>query len=151
MTPSPRAARTRRPVTPIELPPGLAHGTIEAYRAGCSCEPCRAANRADSRARRAERRATPFELIPHGEGGYSNYGCHCETCLAAGSKRNADHYDARLRAAGRKRSKRMWTPEQDAVLARTDLTAAQAAGLVGRSATAVNCRRARLKKAQAAA
>lgn len=58
------------------------------YRRGCRCEECREANRvhmAASRARRVQRGKEDPSLIPHGLGGYRNWGCRCETCTWANS------------------------------------------------------------------
>lgn len=44
----------------------------------------------------AERRSnTPFNRIPHGEGGYKNYGCRCEVCTPAGAAANKRQREAR--------------------------------------------------------
>ena len=58
------------------------HGTHGGYsNHKCRCTPCRDANAAWQRGRRAERAKTvPFDQIPHGEGGYGNYGCRCPEC-----------------------------------------------------------------------
>jgi hypothetical protein len=50
------------------------HGTRSRYNLGCSCDACREANRAESRARKGK---TPPR---HGASGYQNYGCRCQVC-----------------------------------------------------------------------
>lgn len=63
---------------------GLAEPTSHGptgYEQGCRCEDCRQGN-ADRHRRKRKRRVrrTPFELIPHGADGYTNYECRCEKC-----------------------------------------------------------------------
>lgn len=48
--------------------------------------------------RRVER--TPFDGIPHGEGGYKNYGCRCEVCRPAGAAANRRQREARKGRSG---------------------------------------------------
>lgn len=44
----------------------------------------------------ADRRSRmPFDQIPHGEGGYKNYGCRCEVCRPAGAEANRRQREAR--------------------------------------------------------
>lgn len=43
------------------------------------------------RERRELNRATPFDQIPHGANGYSNYDCRCETCRAANATRQREY------------------------------------------------------------
>ena len=57
------------------------HGTRARYVSGCSCDECRAANRAYMRSLKT--RPVPN----HGVSGYTNYGCRCATCRRAHSDR----------------------------------------------------------------
>lgn len=57
---------------------GSAHGTISRYNGGCSCAPCRQANRDHHRALHG--RTPPRHGTVHG---YRTYGCRCEACTKA--------------------------------------------------------------------
>lgn len=72
--------RQRREQVQAGLAEPTSHG-VTGYEQGCPCEKCRQANAA-RHARKRDRlaRETPFELIPHGANGYSNYGCRCDDC-----------------------------------------------------------------------
>lgn len=59
---------------------------IAAYRRGCRCPICRAANTARTRIIRASLRARPGET-PHGANGYDNWGCRCPVCRRAARRR----------------------------------------------------------------
>lgn len=45
--------------------------------------PTKQAQAAYQRQRVANNRRTPFELIPHGSNGYTNYACRCQACRDA--------------------------------------------------------------------
>lgn len=62
------------------------HGTFLAYRKGCRCDDCRAANAEHSRRRRANAKADPSRADRAGHGNantYRNHGCRCGPCCAA--------------------------------------------------------------------
>jgi hypothetical protein len=70
-------------------------GTLNAYRRGCKCDLCRAANTAhytNGRAAREAKLATDPTSLPHGTTStYCNYGCRCDPCKEAQAKSNAFH------------------------------------------------------------
>lgn len=71
-----------------------AHGTVNRYkRGGCRCLDCREAVR-QMRIKRRELAAANGGVYPgpitHGESGYQNYGCHCDTCTTAHRGRSTD-------------------------------------------------------------
>ena len=83
--------------------PRPAHGTRSRYATctdgenGGRCEDCKRANRdaaAAGRLARRNRRKYPKAKIPHGLGGYRNYGCRCDICSEAASKAMADYREA---------------------------------------------------------
>lgn len=100
------------------------------------------------RQRRMQRVASgeiPFSAIPHGLGGYRNYGCPCHTCTSAGRADNRKATSARREKHGDMRAYVLWTPQEDAVVRRMELSAAQAAELLpNRTRWAVTSRRHRL-------
>lgn len=58
--------------------PTRGHGTLACYRRGCSCDECRAANRAHSRSLKGA------EPLRHGTtSAYTNYACRCDLCRQA--------------------------------------------------------------------
>jgi Sigma-70, region 4 len=72
------------------------HGTPYRYGRGCRCEKCSKAVR-QQRLRRYQQ-----EPPQHGtESAYSNWGCRCDPCRAAGSKANRRHRLARLERESR--------------------------------------------------
>lgn len=75
-----------------------AHGTNTRYKAGCSCQPCRAAHNAYmariTAGARARAAADPA-LIPHGTRcGYLYWGCTCGDCRAANAAYHRQYYAA---------------------------------------------------------
>lgn len=77
------------------------HGTRSRYLAGCSCDDCRAANRAAGRALKGKPPPN------HGYSGYQNYGCRCQVCRDGMLVYNrAKGYEAQKRYAQRKRQER---------------------------------------------
>ena len=77
----------------------LRHGTRSCYTHDrCRCQACREANAAYQLTLKERLAAKRFGEIPHGRGGYENYGCRCETCFAAKSEANRE-YRERAEAA----------------------------------------------------
>lgn len=74
---------------------------------GGRCAKCKAANAEHQRNRNRTRRSRPPHQIPHGLGGYMNYGCKCSTCCAAKAAENRRYRNEmarqgiRLNAQGR--------------------------------------------------
>ena len=79
-------------------------GTPSGYSAGCRCEPCTEAHRAEAqkmRRRRQREVAAGSDAVPHGTfTGYHNWGCRCPDCKAKGSESNAYCIAARRIKAG---------------------------------------------------
>lgn len=77
----------------------IRHGTTRAYRAGCKCPACRAANAAAWRkgfeSRQARLATADFE---HGASAYSNWRCRCEICCKGHSARMAASQERRTEA-----------------------------------------------------
>ena len=61
------------------------HGTLSAYlNHDCRCDPCKAANAANQRRYRAEKKKQEVPPEVHGtDNGYTNYGCREACCRAA--------------------------------------------------------------------
>lgn len=53
------------------------------------CDACVEGNRLEAQQGRERRAQTPFDQIPHGENGFTNYGCRCEICTEANKQRCA--------------------------------------------------------------
>lgn len=141
------------------------HGTGSRYRRGCRCTSCRQANTTRVRAQRDKRQAAGAEPPEHGVSGYKNYRCRCDTCVAANSERlrayRTDPAQAdRLRTNGRTyratvqrtslatavRYGLQWTGPELEIADRDDLTTAQKAAMLGRSAAAVQEKRKRIRR-----
>jgi hypothetical protein len=89
------AYRARHPVSRGPLQPCGTYAGYERHRHRGEriCEECREANTARAATRRADAVANGLPAgAAHGESGYFNYGCRCETCRAAGAKKNARRY-----------------------------------------------------------
>lgn len=71
---SPKYKHTKRCVPCEKASKEAQHGTLSKYKAGCSCDACRAANRENTR--QLKGKVPPH----HGCSGYKNYGCRCQTC-----------------------------------------------------------------------
>lgn len=144
------------------------HGTTASYRRGCRCDDCRAANTECHRELRAKRKArkTP-EAIEHGKGAYVNWGCRCEVCTKANSEACFDASQRYQRAHRKERSSKQgrrwarvqaqtlekavrhgyqWTGPELELIARRDLTAKQAAAMLGRTLASVQGMRALIKR-----
>lgn len=70
-------------MTRTEDPHPTIHGRAYQYRKGCRCEPCHTAfttQHRQLRARRNQLRAAGIVTVPHGLGGYKNWGCRCPVC-----------------------------------------------------------------------
>lgn len=105
-------------------------------------------NSTSQRQRRMQRVASgqiPFSAIPHGLGGYRNYGCPCYTCTTAGRADNRRATLARREKHGDMRAYTLWSRQEDAVVRRRDLTHDQVAELLpNRTRWGVVARRRRL-------
>ena len=111
------------------------HGLYSTYRSGgCRCGLCRQANTEKAwmdRLRRAER---DRDEVPHGAGGYNNWKCRCDVCTDAVRAREQAQRDRTVSAP---RSRAAWTPVEVEIATRPDLTALQAARLLGRTYSAI--------------
>jgi hypothetical protein len=93
-----KAAGVRWAPNPRELKPC---GTLAAYRRGCRCADCLAANAAyhrmcrNDRLRLVEEHTAEFE---HGPSAYTNWGCRCEICTEA-NKARCREYQTRRQAS----------------------------------------------------
>lgn len=75
---------------------GVLHGKRNAYNMGCRCASCREANRVGKAIGDAIRRQK--EPPQHGtDNSYTNYGCRCRQCVAAGKMTNRRLHENRLR------------------------------------------------------
>jgi hypothetical protein len=82
---------------PVEI---VTHGTIYAYRKGCRCELCKAANWRAQKAWREKAYTQPIPESAHGTvNGYKIYGCRCDRCKTANSdnRRRRRERNARMR------------------------------------------------------
>lgn len=111
------------------------------YNRGCRCDTCRASNRERTRKQRE------LGVVPEGAHGLpstrTNFGCTCEPCVEANRAlvRRQHH---RRQAETRDKATRhgaQWTGPELEIAARKDLTATQAALLLGRTAAAVRQQR----------
>lgn len=73
------------------------HGTRAGYIRGCTCEECRVANNRYALERKRRVREGEMKIPSHGLSGYTNYGCKCSICKAAGSASNAYQRMIRLK------------------------------------------------------
>jgi hypothetical protein len=117
----------------------ITHGTPYAYdKCGCRCSDCVVAYRAYRRDKR-EQRATRATEIPHGHIGYVGWLCRCEVCRKANTS-VTQIYRTRHNEAARvdaRHHAEEWTGPQLEIALRDDLTARQAATMLGRTVMAV--------------
>lgn len=141
------------------------HGTRTRYAKGCRCDPCKTAG--------YEYRRQAKGSQPNKHGTYTAYswnGCRCDECKAAGARKAARddvRFKDALRKAGRDdihtrdalafkarndKSRQeadrwgyLWTGPELEVISREDLTAPQAAAMLGRTIAAVTNQRKRLR------
>jgi hypothetical protein len=69
----------------------MRHGTERAYKTGCRCDACRAANTEACYRRhmRMVNKGLSDGDPRHGtHGGYTNWGCRCPDCIVAGAEHN---------------------------------------------------------------
>ena len=113
----------------------------------CTCDRCRRARREKSRKRRGLG-FVPANAVHGVAHTATNYGCRCEPCLTAVAARNAA--DLNRRAAetrpGATHHGEEWTGPQLEIAARPDLTATQAARMLGRTADAVMAARKKIRR-----
>lgn len=115
------------------------HGTLREYRTyKCRCQPCTAANTAAIAKARAARKArlSPDSPIHGTVSGYSNHLCRCAPCTAAGVE-----FYANYRATPAERTRRNWTPEEDAAILDYTQTAKAHAEALGRPVASITSRR----------
>lgn len=139
-------AEARRRRVASAPPDKIPHGLNGYTNYGCRCEPCRAAKSEEMRAVRERRAQEGPSHLPHGtNNGYAQWGCRCDECKQAHSadktrRRLANNDESRKsarRAGGR------WTGPELEIATRPDLTAREAAAMLGRSYIAVERARAR--------
>ncbi|MER5892370.1 hypothetical protein [Streptomyces sp. NPDC001876] len=90
-------ARQRHGIPSTWQPKRAPCGSPGPYKRGCRCQICRKANLARLTAAKADRyarQAAGTAVFTHGAGGYTNWGCRCDTC-SAGHKAE---YEARQAA-----------------------------------------------------
>lgn len=125
----------------------IPHGTANGYKNhGCRCKECRAAKSAEGKAIRERRRASAPANTPHGTpNGYAQWCCRCADCVAAHSKsktrRRLANNDITRKSAAKAGAR--WTGPELEIATRPDLTAREAARLLGRSYVAIEHARAR--------
>lgn len=62
----------------------------------CLCKTCSAKQNKEYKTDRKAKAKVDSSIIPHGQGGYSNYGCRCEVCYDANYLWNKAHRESRL-------------------------------------------------------
>jgi len=140
----------------------IPHGTRNGYsHYGCRCDECSEANSEWRKAQRARWRAAGCApgkapprstAVPHGTiSGYTYWNCRCEPCARAMRADTAKRQAANNAEALQKASRhgREWTVPEMEVASRADLTARQAAELLGRSVYSVQNMRVAMKRVDA--
>jgi hypothetical protein len=142
------------------------HGSPARYRSGCKCDLCRSANAKVHKNLRVDRSLRRNEAtFEHGRSAYLNWGCRCEVCTkdhteacapAVRRYQEANREELNQRTYVRRRpiqnrsleeARRngfQWTGPELELIARPDLTAEQAADMLGRTYFAVVRMRRRL-------
>lgn len=134
--------RTALGIPSCWAPERLGHGTTAEYARGCRCQSCKRANRDSHRVAVAKMRTAglPDGDDRHGTfAAYSQWGCRCDKCSAAGARRNREQY---IEKFGEPDPNFFWRPEEDATLAA--LRPFEAAAALDRSISAAYQRRFRL-------
>lgn len=139
------SARRRRAKKGVK--PDAKHGAAGAYQAGCRCTPCEEWNRArvrrqPSSRQRARSRPTGTSFKHGTTTGCDHHGCRCTPCSAAYIARYQRAQQATRERAVHNRAP--WTENEMTIAMAPDLTAKQAALLLGRSYAAVKSMRSRL-------
>lgn len=93
------------------------HGTMSKYRQGCSCDKCRAANKARCDELKEQRLQRPIPRRVHGSlNGYNNYNCRCAKCVVVHREKDERYmpgYREAHREEARERS-RLWRKKKKA-------------------------------------
>lgn len=143
-------ARANRVALAATHPEVVPHGTANGYNNwGCRCDACRIAKAAEGVAIRARRAASNPENIPHGTAnGYAQWGCRCEACTKAHNDRTVHRSNAKNSRSQEWAVKRgqQWTGPELEIALRDDLTAVEAAKILGRSFSAIQHARARSRR-----
>lgn len=122
------------------------HGVGGYQNWGCRCEVCSAAHSAEM----AEDKQARWGKEPptHGSSGYQHWGCRCEVCHAGAIEDWLDSFQANQQKTlpGAHRSGYVWTGPELEIVGRKDLSALDAALMLGRTYAAVSTARARLRE-----
>ena len=134
-----RRAKRREMVANGQMPDTVVHGRAAAINWGCKCEICTAAIK-ESNAATAER--VRKGAIEHTRGGIVSGG-PCDRCRVEVSKRRKRNNDRSRENASHHGEE--WTGPQMEVIARMDISAREAAAMLGRTFNAVVNMRRKLK------
>lgn len=93
----PRSVERRNKIRAGQAEP-TSHGEA-GYDQGCPCERCKQAHADRAARRRRRRRWVPFDQIPHGANGYTNYECRCDDCIEGHRVERADERERHRKAA----------------------------------------------------
>lgn len=98
--------------------------------------------------RKARLRGTPVPEDAHGWDGYDTYACRCEVCKTAAAARRRAEWQAAQAATlpTAVNNRKEWTGPELEIIARDDLSARQAALMLGRTAQGVKRARQRLRE-----
>lgn len=116
------------------------HGTPTQWEAGCRCELCLPAMRAHGKAKYEKMKGTAVKK--HGVSGFKR-GCRCTACFEAKVRHFRTSQAQTLEKATSHRN--LWTSAEDKILEDASLTVRDAATILGRSFSAVENRRHRIK------
>jgi len=125
------ATRSRTPRGPHKF---VSHGAA-GYSAGCRCEKCSEASRADRLAASERARAANYETVTHGTSTAYKLGCRCPECTAEAVRKvgsyTAPQYDRTLPSA--RNNRKEWTGADLEIVTRDDLPLVELAQMLGRT------------------
>ncbi|MCI3277493.1 hypothetical protein [Streptomyces cylindrosporus] len=133
-------------------PAPCAQPGISAYRRGCRCQGCRAANTAKCQQGHERRVAKAADAdFEHGASGYKNWGCRCPVCTKANTAAGrgaVQRFAAKHPGTEAPNRYTRWTPQETRLLLSDALTNSEIAVQLGRSYTAVATKRSQVRKAK---